>query len=156
MRMSIRLIIFVVLFTVLGSSLSYAKPIEFQGATIDGQHFVFSDYIKDKEGCVVVFWTTWCPYCKKEVDNLIKEQNVFKKNNIGLVLINPGEPRSSVSSYFARQKFSFPVVMDFNLEITRSAGIKSVPSIFLVDKNREILRFSFSLPADFLKILGKK
>jgi len=135
---------------------SYAASVDFKGTTIDGKEFVFSEYLAGKKGAVVVFFTTWCHFCQKEITGVIKKQHLFEENNLGLVLINEGESKEKVTTYLSGRNFHFPVVLDTTSRIGREAGIKGVPSFFYFDRKGEVLKFSFSLHPKFLELYNSK
>ena len=115
-----------------------------------------SDYMQDKIGVVLVFWTTWCPSCRKNIRRLMIEEYKFKDNRIGLLFINAGEPKVTVEHFFSKKHPSYAkIILDRNLSLVRSFYIVGVPTFIFIDKDLKFIGRSFYLPSNFIKIFKK-
>jgi thiol-disulfide isomerase/thioredoxin len=109
---------------------------------LDGSKFFLSEHLapQGKKTVVLDFFTTWCGPCKKELpllDALIKK---YPKDSVLLVLIDVGEKKDTVLANFNPAYF-YPVLLDQFNAIGEKYGVKSFPSLFIIDNNG-ILRYA--------------
>lgn len=110
---------------------------------VDGSKFFLSEHLapQGKKTVVLDFFTTWCGPCKKELpllDSLIKK---YPKDSVLLVLIDVGEKRDTVLANFNPAAYFHPVLLDQFNAIGEKYGVKSFPSLFIID-NGGILRYA--------------
>jgi thiol-disulfide isomerase/thioredoxin len=82
---------------------------------------------------IVVFWATWCPYCKAFMPYLKNIEADYAKQGVKVVVINAkedgrGDPRAYVQSLgFA------PIAVANGDEIAKAYGIQYIPGLLIVD-----------------------
>ncbi len=106
---------------------------------IEGKNVELSQY-KGKM-IVVEFWATWCPPCKATIPGLIALQE--KYSGRGLIVlgisIDEGDDRGSKISAFSKEhKINYPVLLG-NEEVSRTYGVMSIPTTFLIGKDQKII-----------------
>lgn len=123
-----------------GPIVGYFAP-DFTAENIStGQMSKLSDY-KGK-AVLVFFWTTWCPYCEREVSSL---QNVYKAyEDEGFIVmgINVGEKSFLAQDYVGRHRLTFPVFDDELRNVSGLYRITAFPSHFFVDPNGVITQIN--------------
>lgn len=88
------------------------------------------------EGQVVLFvWTTWCPYCQIQLDNLAKQCSY---SDVDFVLVNSGERQKTVTNFVQRENLpgciADDIVLDKNSTIAKKFSVSGFPTfIFLKD-----------------------
>ena len=127
---------------------------EFQLSSLSGNNVALSDF---KGRPVILFiWSTWCPYCVRELAYLEKAYADIKKNGVELLAIDSGEPRERVARYLNNRKIEFPVLLDTDSRVSYSYNVIGIPTLVLVDAQGMIKFQGNSLPEDYLKILSQK
>ena len=86
---------------------------------------------------LVLFWATWCPYCKALMPHLEK----FRKSNatpdFGFYALNvweDGDPKA----YVTDTDFNFRLVPEADA-IAKLYGVKGTPGLFLVNERNEVI-----------------
>jgi thiol-disulfide isomerase/thioredoxin len=96
-------------------------------------HAVDFPAVTQGKPAVVVFWATWCPYCKAFMPYLKNIQADYAKHGVKVVVINAkedgrGDPRAYVQSLgFA------PIAVANGDEIAKAYGIQYIPGLLIVD-----------------------
>jgi len=96
------------------------QPVEFPAVT-------------DGKPAVMVFWATWCSYCKAFMPYLKNIQNDYAAHGVKIVAINAkedgnGDPRA----YFRRLGFA-PIAVADGDDIAAAYGIQYIPGLLIVD-----------------------
>jgi len=115
----------------------------------------------DAEVYVVEFWATWCAPCRKSIPHLTKLQEEYGEDGLEIVGISTDQKQDLVEPFVKREgmKMGYTVGMDDNNRTKRAwmdaAGVKGIPSAFIVDLNGIIQHIGNPLSGDFDEILGK-
>lgn len=113
-----------------------------------------SDY-KDKKTVVLLFWTSWCQYCMRELRALDKEYPDFVKESIELLLINVGEPKDYVANFMKSRNLNLKVLLDENSYIADKYEVLGVPTYFVINKSGYIVSSGSYLFRGKLKEIAK-
>ncbi len=68
------------------------------------------------------------------------------------------ETPANLADFMQKNNYTFPVLLDLNMAVTKNYGIKSTPSNFLIDKDgviRERLTGAFASEAAFEQSLSQ-
>jgi thiol-disulfide isomerase/thioredoxin len=121
-----------------------APDFEFSGDIIspsqyqDLTHSKLSD-LKTKY-TLIVFAASWCPKCSEEVPVIASLYSKWKKQEIEVVVISLDSEKKEFDRFFV--DFPFISMCDYKKwdgQIANDYYIFSTPTMFLLDKNREIL-----------------
>ncbi len=111
---------------------------------ISGKQVSIKDLKKDN-GLLVVFSCNTCPFVIDWEDRYPMMDEYCKKNNIGMVVVNPNEAkREGDDSHIkmvvhAKEKgYSFPYVIDKNHQLADACGATRTPELFLFDKDLKL------------------
>jgi thiol-disulfide isomerase/thioredoxin len=89
---------------------------------------------------VVVFGASWCPKCKEELPEIAKVYSKWKANDVEVVFVSLDDDKNQFESFTS--SFPFISICDFkkwNSPIANDYYVFGTPTIYLLDKNREIL-----------------
>ncbi len=125
---------------------------DFQLTDLQYKTVSLSDY-KDKKGVILFFWTSWCTFCRGELERMNQEYTELEKDSIGLLTINVGEGRGRVESFVNSQKLNFTVLLDENSHVSDMYEVIGVPTYILINKSGRIIFNSSSFPRAKLKEL---
>jgi peroxiredoxin len=89
--------------------------------------------LKDFKGknVLLIFTTTWCPYCKREVPEL-NEMNSKYKGKLEILAIDMNESKTKVESFIKKYQVTYTTLLDREATVARNYGIRGVPTKVLV------------------------
>ncbi|MGD9014878.1 MAG: cytochrome c biogenesis protein CcdA [Candidatus Omnitrophota bacterium] len=120
-----------------GVETSLSAP-DFTISDLDGNKITLSEF-KQKQPVVLFFWTTWCPFCLKELINLnqIYADAIFKDTQ--LLAININESRLKVRRFLERYQLDFKILLDSDARVAYSYGVLGVPTFVLINKQGAVV-----------------
>lgn len=126
--------------------------IDFKLNSLDNQTVAISEF-RDKKPVLLVFWTTWCPYCVRQLIFLRDNQQDYQSAE--LLAVNAGESEEKVRSFIARNKIKYKVLLDTDNSLAEYFGIIGLPTYIIIDKQGEFVVRSHSFPhAEYKKTTG--
>jgi peroxiredoxin len=130
------------------------KAPSFQAVTLTGQTVSLAD-VKQSKAMVLVFWSTWCPFCEAAIPEFKDVYAKYAQKGVLFLAINPGVNDSLRKTQLYVEKFgiSYPVVYEERGSISRSFGINGVPTVIMVDNTETILYSDAVISPDLLKRL---
>ena len=118
--------------------------------------------LKDYPNKIVLlnFFATWCPPCKAEIPNLIKLQNDYKNDFVIVsILLEDMKTHEELQKFITTFNINYPITnASENFDLAKSlGGIKSIPTMFLVDKDGNVFQKYVGLvPSEMMEIDIKK
>lgn len=83
---------------------------------------------------MVNFWTTWCPYCRKEMPVLEKVYQEYRDQGLVILGVDIKETPEEVEKFLQEVKVSFPIVMDKDGEVFKAYWGTAIPTTFILDR----------------------
>jgi peroxiredoxin len=128
---------------------------DFQLKDVNQETVILSSYI-DKQPVLLFFWTTWCPYCRKELKIINSRYGELTKEGLELLPINVGESPERVNNFLKKDSLAFRVLLDQNGDAANSFGILGVPTYILIDKKGKILFQGHTFPEkEYKKLISR-
>ena len=117
--------------------LSNAAP-EFNLNTLDGRNLSLSEYVGDP--ILVVFFTSWCPYCQNEAPSLklIFEQYQSQGINILAVNVTDNDDIADVELFVQNYGWEFPILLDYDGKVGDLYHQSGVPMNVFIDRKGAI------------------
>lgn len=114
-----------------------AEAPEFSLIDLNGDTIRLSDY----RGKVVllVFSTTWCPHCIKEIPHLKKLHNEYHSTGLEILHIDVQEGKEKVGAFADKHSLPYKVLLDEKGTVASAYGVRGIPTTFLVNKEGIIL-----------------
>jgi peroxiredoxin len=100
--------------------------------------YTLSQY-RGKKPVILFFWTTWCPYCQRELTLLNDMYAGLVKDGFQVLAINAGEFPDTVQNYVQNYYLAYPVLMDKDNSVTFSYALLGIPTYIIVDKEGYIV-----------------
>lgn len=110
---------------------------------------------KNKKPVLLFFWTTWCPYCRKELKTLNENYQDLIKDGWEVLAINIGEHADKVAGFLKTRDLSFKVLLDEDTLVANSYTILGVPTFVVVDKKGNIVFKDNYFPRNYKNIAVK-
>ena len=105
---------------------------------LDGKKVSLKDY-KGKY-LLINFWATWCAPCKIEMPSIEGLYQRFKFGKFDVLAIsNDMFGEKVVRPYINAHGFTFTVLLDPILKVSKQFGVVSLPTTFLIDPNGKII-----------------
>ncbi|MCX7911313.1 MAG: TlpA family protein disulfide reductase, partial [Endomicrobia bacterium] len=83
------------------------KYIDFEAQQIVSTDTFKLSSIVGKKLILINFWTTWCPYCVREIPELKEYQTEYGKKGFVVVAVNIDEPRNKVSNFVEKNEINY-------------------------------------------------
>jgi peroxiredoxin len=119
---------------------SREKAPVFQLADINGELVSLKSF-QDEKGVILLFWTTWCPYCRKAMNDLNQQLSQLESSDIELLAVNVMESRTRIKLFLSSFPVKFKVLLDADGVVADSYNLVGVPTYVLIDKNG-VVRFN--------------
>lgn len=111
----------------------------------------FTD-IHDGKKTILFFWATWCPHCRRELQEIYRRRAEFPTHDVNLMLIDVGEDQQQVSAYLKRAGVMMDGFLDWDGKISDQFGVRGLPTYVYVNENGTVTAFEHQLPNDFLAL----
>ncbi|MBN2164856.1 MAG: AhpC/TSA family protein [Marinilabiliaceae bacterium] len=110
---------------------------DFTLKSVDGNEITLDSY----KGRVVLidFWASWCNPCRMENPNVVKMYNRFSANGFEILGVSVDRNEEQWKSAIEQDKLTWIQMRDLNGDVSKTYGIKSIPSTILLDKDGKIV-----------------
>lgn len=165
MKISIRVLMAIVLiilvfnfsnsraqFLFFGSSLEGKPAPEFTLDTLRRDNVSFSEY-RGERPAILFFWTTWCFHCRVALRELNQKILLFKDKGISILLIDVGEARNHIASYFEREAIDLDAFLDKDSSVASEYQIVGVPTFIFVNRQGIITAIKHDLDEMYERFL---
>jgi peroxiredoxin len=102
--------------------------------------------LSDFEGKVVLldFWATWCPPCKASIPNMNKLYEKYNEKGFEIIGVSVDNIRNiqdqaKVKNFVKRYSMKYSVVYVENSMRQKYGGIPSVPTVFIINRQGEVV-----------------
>jgi len=84
---------------------------------------------------LIMFWATWCPYCKKAMPHMSTIASEYSNAPFTLLGICGSKDREAWQNYIQQHQLRWPQYWDSDLRMTHLFGARGIPNFFLIDKD---------------------
>ncbi len=88
---------------------------------------------------LLVFATTWCPYCREEIPRIKEIYRQGKEKKLEVLNIYVNETESKVGDFAARYELPYPVLLDKDGRVAERYQVRGVPTLVLLDRQGKIV-----------------
>ncbi len=109
----------------------------FRAKTLTGENFN-NDSVKGKV-VLFEFWTTWCPYCRREQSLIDDVDREFSSKGLIVLAVDVGEGKKKVQKYLAENPRSCRIVLTEDTNLAAMYAANSYPIYVVVDRDGNIV-----------------
>ena len=102
---------------------------------------------------LLLFWTTWCPYCRTEIKMLDKMAPQMQKEGMEVFAVNVGELDPKVAKFIVQNMLTLRVLLDRDGKAADNYDVIGVPTYIILDKTGKVVSREHAFPADYKKLL---
>ncbi|MFH1073911.1 MAG: TlpA disulfide reductase family protein [Candidatus Firestonebacteria bacterium] len=132
--------------------LNHGAP-DFTLKDLTGKDISLRDF-KDKKAVLLVFWATWCVYCRQEIPDLIKLKEQYKDKNLEIFGVNIQEAPEKIKPFIDRNRINYPILLDTKGNTARAYEVQGIPANVLIDKKGNVVFFG-SFGEELKKLIEK-
>jgi peroxiredoxin len=112
--------------------------VDFTLKDLNSKEISMSSY-RDKKPVLLIFWTSWCPYCLKGLRDLNQKYPELVKSGIEILAINAGESRDKAARVVKNYDLQFKVLLDPTEETVDYFQVAGIPLYVLVNKQGHVV-----------------
>lgn len=87
------------------------------------------------------FWATWCPPCREEIPSMMRLNQAMQGKPFQMLAVSIDEGgKDAVESFFKKERFFLPALLDSDGKVARRYGTTGVPETFVIDSKGVILK----------------
>jgi thiol-disulfide isomerase/thioredoxin len=87
---------------------------------------------------LIDFWASWCEPCKQSFPVMEELHKRYSDRGLVIIAINVDENRPDMEAFLKKNTSTFVVVRDANQKLVEKAGIATMPSSFLIDRDGKV------------------
>jgi len=118
---------------------------DFKLEDVSGQTVTLADY-RGKQDVILLFWASWCAFCRKELKSLGARSEELKKNDIEILAINVEESKKVVERFLSRYKIDLKALLDKDGTVANNYEVVGIPTYVWIDKEGHIEYQGHSFP----------
>ncbi len=130
-------LLFVILLLVSLATPVFAQPADAPAWTMDdtaGESITFPEDLD--RPTVLLFWATWCPYCKGLMPHLQSLLDEYPESELQVIAISIfEEDDAKPESYLQSQGFEFRGI-EHGEDVAKLYDVKGTPGLFLIDQGK--------------------
>ena len=102
---------------------------------LQGEKIQLSEY--QGKPVILVFWATWCPYCKKLLPGMQRLHEKYSAKGLKVIAVNIKEDWKP-HVYWRNHEYTFDAVLEGD-EVAKIYGVRGTPSIVFIEPTGKVL-----------------
>jgi cytochrome c biogenesis protein CcmG/thiol:disulfide interchange protein DsbE len=109
----------------------------------DGEYVTLSEVAAERP-VVLLFWATWCPYCKALMPHL-QSIGIEYGESIEILAIHFRDDKGDPVGFVREAGYGFTLVEDGD-DVAKANGVWSTPGLLIVDRDRNVRFDIYTVP----------
>jgi thiol-disulfide isomerase/thioredoxin len=102
---------------------------------LQGNPVQIASLIEQNKVTLIHFWTTWCPYCQREMPYLRTLYAQYSDKGLGIAAISFNEKPTVVRNYVSKNSPQFPIYTDEPIVAHKAYQVYVIPVTFVVGQD---------------------
>ncbi len=85
------------------------------------------------------FWTTWCPFCRRQAPVLVEAHARYAERGVQFVGINVKEEQAPVENYLEQEGMTYSVVLDQSGATAQAYQVRGFPTTYFLDAEGRVV-----------------
>ena len=111
--------------------------------TSDGESVTLSE-LAARKPVILLFWATWCPYCKALMPH-IQSIRLEYGDDIHVLALHFRDDKGDPVAFIEQAGYDFALIPD-STELAKQYGVWGTPAVMIVDQDRTIRFDLYTLP----------
>jgi thiol-disulfide isomerase/thioredoxin len=120
---------------------------EFQLAQLDGSKLSL-DNLRGQPA-VLVFWASWCGFCREEAPHVNKLADDFASRGVRVFGVNVRESQARTESGIKTFGIRYSVVRDTDGNTARDYNVEGIPTVLFLDQEGKVRYVGNGVPSDY-------
>lgn len=149
---------FLFLFSIVGCApaAETARPSDFTLADLGGAQVTLSSFA-GKQPVLLMFWTTWCPYCRAGLKDIVSGKYPgLADAGVKVLAINISESPQQVKAFVESNKIKFTVLLDAAGTVAQKYSVVGIPTYVLLNKAGASVYEGNEFPRDLTALLKER
>jgi peroxiredoxin len=129
-----------------GAAQAAQKAADFELKDTAGKSVELSDLLDDSKLLLIDFWQVGCKPCNELVAHLQDYYDEYQEDGLEVVIISRDTALTvgQVAPYFKSNDYSFRILLDTDLEVSKDYGVKASPATFIIQPDGTLLYRHFA------------
>lgn len=120
-------------------AIGYLAP-DFTLRSLDGKAVRLAAVARNSRLTLVNFWGIWCPYCVKEIPDLVRFDHQYAGDRkVVLLGVDVGDDPKAVPGFVLKNKMNYPILQDKDNKVSSLYQVQGFPTTVIID-HRGVIR----------------
>lgn len=121
----------------IGPAIGYKSP-DFTLNSVTSKNIELYQVIKSNKVTLINFWGIWCPYCVREIPDLVRFNDKYHQRGVEILAVNVGDNPKNVPSFIKKNNMNFPVLFDKGNAVSHLFQVSGFPTTFIINQQGKI------------------
>jgi peroxiredoxin len=111
---------------------------------------------RDKQPVLLLFWTTWCPFCRRGLKLMDNKYSELSNAGLRIFGVNVADHVRLLGTYLKNNPFKFKVILDSTSSVAYSYNVRGIPNFVLINKKGHVVYQGNSFPYNYKKLIEEQ
>jgi peroxiredoxin len=113
-------------------AIGYLAP-DFTLRSLDEKAVRLTSVARNNRLTLVNFWGIWCPYCVKEISDLVRFDHQHAGRKVVLLGVDVGDNPKGVPGFLLKNKMNYPILLDKDNKVSGLYQVQGFPTTVIID-----------------------